>query len=77
LEWQLETTDGSSVKVRLGGKEHDATKGSLFLVKTTGGKTEVEQLAQDLSAVQPDAKSIQEFARKDAVVSKFLGIKAD
>ena len=77
LEWQLETKDASSVKVRLGGKEYDASKGSLFLVKTKGGKTEVEQLAKDLSAVQPDTKSIEEFARKDAAVSKFLGIKAD
>lgn len=77
LEWQLETTNGSSVKVRLAGKEYDASKGGLFLVKTTGGKTEVEQLPQDLSAVHPDSKSIEEFARKDEAVSKCLGIKAD
>ena len=77
LDWQLETPDGSSIKVRLDGKEYDASKGNLFLVKTKGGKTEVEQLTKDLPAAQADEKGVEAFARKDAAVSKFLGIKAD
>jgi hypothetical protein len=62
---------GSSMKVRLDGK------GNLFLVTTTRGESEVEQHARDLSAVKPDWKSVREFARTDAAVSKFLGVKAD
>jgi hypothetical protein len=77
VEWLLETSDGRSVKCHLDDKEYDLSKGALFLVKTKGGKTEVEQLIRDLSAVQPDQQSVKEFARKDAAVSKFLGIKAD
>ena len=77
FEWSMQTSDGRTVKGRLDGKEYDLAKGTLFLVKTKGGKTEVEQLSTDLSAVQPDAKNIEKFARKDAVLSKFLGIKAD
>ena len=76
-EWQVETTDGSSIKVSLDGKAYDASKGNLFLVTTKGGKSEMEQHDRDLSAVQPDWKSVKTFARTDAVVSKFLGVKAD
>jgi hypothetical protein len=77
LDWQTERTDGWNIKVRLNGKEYDASKGAVFLVKTEGEKTEVEQLAKDLLGLQPDPKSVEEFARKDAAVNKFLGIKAD
>jgi hypothetical protein len=76
-EWQVEITDGSSIKVWLDGKEYDPSKGNLFLVTLKGGKSEVEQQARDLSAVQPDWNSVKEFAGTDAVVSKFLGVKGD
>jgi hypothetical protein len=46
-------------------------------VKIEGDKTEVEQLTRDLSALQADSNNIQDFARKDAAVSKFLGNKGD
>jgi hypothetical protein len=69
--------EGWDVKVRLNGKEYGASKGAVFLVKTEGGKTEVKQLARDLSGLQADPKSIEDFARKDAAISKFVGIKAD
>jgi hypothetical protein len=77
LDWQVETTAGRSVKCRLDGKEYDLAKGTLFLVKTKGGKTEMEQLSRDLSAVQPDSASCKDFARKDAAVSKLLETAAD
>src|SRR5262245_62244048 len=65
FDWQLETTDGRSVKCRVAGKEYDLAKGALFLVKTKGGKAEVEQLSRDLSAVQPEVESCKAFVRKD------------
>jgi hypothetical protein len=77
FEWSLETGDGRAVKCRLDGKEYHLAKGKLFLVKTKGGKTEVEQLSTDVSAVSTDAKSIEDFARMDSAVSKFLGIKGE
>jgi hypothetical protein len=77
FEWSVETADGRSIKCRLDEKEYDASKGTLFLVKTKGGKTEVEQLAKVLSSVPADSRSVEEFVRKDGTVSKFLGIKAD
>ena len=77
LDWQTERTEGWHIKVRLNGKEYDASNGAVFLVKVEGEKTEVEQLAKDLSALQADSKRVEQFAREDAAVSKFLGIKAD
>ena len=77
LDWQTERTEDWNIKVRLNGKEYDASKGPVFLVKTEGEKTQIEQLAKDLSALLIDPKRVEDFARKDAAVSKFLGIKAD
>src|SRR5262245_1811971 len=73
FDWQLETADGRSVRCRVAGKEYDLAKGTLFLVKTRGGKTAVEQLSRDLSAVQAEVESCKQFARKDPAVSKLLG----
>jgi hypothetical protein len=77
FDWQLETTDGRSVRGRVDGKEYDLAKGALFLVKTKGGKTEVEQRRRDLSAVQPELESCRAFVRKDPAVSKLLGTGGD
>jgi hypothetical protein len=71
--WQMETTDGRSVKCRVDGKEYDLASGTLFLVKTKGGKTEVEQLSRDLSPVQPEPESCKTFVRQDPAASKLLG----
>jgi len=77
-DWKFETTDGGrSVKFSVNGKEYDLSSGGLFLVKTKGGKTEVEQLNQDLSAVQPDEESCRSFVRKDPAISKLLGVEVD
>jgi hypothetical protein len=76
-DWELETTDGRHVTVHLDNKEYDLQKGTVFLVKTKGGKTEVEQFSRDLSSVQPDNESCKEFARKDSAMSTFLGMGND
>jgi hypothetical protein len=74
LDWRFETTDVKTVKCWLNDKEYDLAKGNVFLVKTKGGKTEVEQVSRDLSAVQPVVKSCKDFAQKDPAVSTLLGL---
>jgi len=74
LEWRLEKKDGDKCKCRLNDKDFDLDEGILFLVKTKGGETEIEQISRDLSDVKLDAESVNAFARKDSVVSKFLEI---
>jgi hypothetical protein len=71
--WRMETTDGRSFKCQVNAKDYDLAKGTLFLVKTKGGATEVEQLSRDLSAVQLEAESCKNFAENDPAVSKLLG----
>jgi hypothetical protein len=74
VEWKLEITDGRNLKCWVNGKEYDLSKGGLFLVKTKGGKTEVEQVNQDLSAVPADVEGCKAYVRKDPAISKLLGI---
>jgi len=73
LDWKLETSDGRSIKCWVNGKEYDISKGSLFLVKTKGGKMQVEQLNRDLSGIQADEESCRRFVRTDPAMSKLLG----
>jgi hypothetical protein len=73
----MDTMDGRSVRTLLDGKEYDLGKGNVFLVKTTGGKTEVEQLALDLSIVEPNHKSCEAYARKNEKLRKFPGLEGD
>jgi hypothetical protein len=72
FNWEVETTDGRNLKCRVNGKDFDPAKGTLFLVRTKKGQSEAEQVKEDLSAVQPTAESLKEFARKNAAVSKVL-----
>jgi hypothetical protein len=73
MDWILERTAGQSAKFWVNGKEYDLSRGTLFLVKTKAGKTEVEQLDRDLSAVQPDQESCKKFAQEDPAVSMLIG----
>jgi hypothetical protein len=72
FDWFLESADGKSIKCRVAGKDFDLSNGALFLVRTRGGKVEVEQVKRDLSAVQPTAESCKEFAAKNPDVAKLL-----
>lgn len=74
LEWRLEKRVGRKVTCRLNEKEFDLDKGNLFLVKTKGGETEIEQVSQDLSALTLDYAGVEEFARKNPAVSKLIGL---
>ena len=75
LEWRLEEKEGQKITCSVNDKEFDLDKGNLFLVKTKGGKTEIEQISQDLSAVKPDIESFKDFARKNPAISKLLQIE--
>jgi hypothetical protein len=78
VDWELEITDGGkSVRFSANGNEYDLSRGGLFLVKTKGGKTEVEQLNQDLSTVHPDIEGCRNFVRTNPATSKLLGEGAD
>jgi hypothetical protein len=68
----LQTTDGRTGQVQIGRDSYDLSAGTLFIVTTRGGKTDVRQLKRDLSAVPLDQDGILAFAEKDPDLSAFL-----
>ncbi len=72
LAWEVQTRDGTTGEVHLGGNRYDLEAGNLFLVTTQGGTTAVRQLHRDLSAVPLDHEGILTFARSDPDLAAFL-----
>ena len=74
LDWLIEKRNGQKTTCRLNNKDFDLQKGTLFLVKTKGGETKIDQLTQDLSEVSPDTESFTDFAKKNSEVSALLEV---
>jgi hypothetical protein len=72
-KWQVETKDGKTIKFSIDGKDYDLSKGTLFVMKVKGDKTDVHQLKRDLSAIPFDSHKCEEALKKDAEVMKLLG----
>ncbi|MFN8443534.1 MAG: hypothetical protein U0175_22340 [Caldilineaceae bacterium] len=72
LDWQLETTNGITATLQIDTQQPDLADGMLFLVKTAGGSTEIQQLAYDLSSLPLSIESCQRVAEKDPAVSAFI-----
>jgi hypothetical protein len=72
LTWEVQTTDGTLGQAQIGGARYDLADGTLFLVTTRGGATEVQQLSRDLQSVPLDHDGILAFARKDPDLAAFL-----
>jgi hypothetical protein len=72
LNWTIETRDGQSAQFTLNGAGYDLSTGTLFLVKTSGGSTQVEQMRRDLSGVQLERESILAFAQGDPDIARFI-----
>jgi hypothetical protein len=72
LAWELRTTDGRRGELQIGGATYEVAGGSVFLVTTRGGKTEVRQLDRDLSTVPLDHEAILAFAESDPDLAAFI-----
>jgi hypothetical protein len=72
LAWEVQTRDGRAGEAQIGGDRYDLAAGTLFLVTTQGGTTEVRQLSRDLSAVPLDHDGILAFAWTDPDLAAFL-----
>ncbi len=60
------------MKVSIDGAKYDLSKGSLFLMKTKGGETQVRQLRTDVPDAGPGLESFEAFAESDPDVRKFV-----
>ncbi len=72
IDWKVETSDGKSAAFSIAGQPYDLAKGSLFLVTTQGGKTQVQQLVFDLSKLPAVHESCQAVASSSPEVSSFI-----
>jgi hypothetical protein len=72
VKWQCQTTGGKIDKVTINGVNYALQDGPLFLVSVKGGQAEVRQLKRDLARVNPTKGGLEEFARNDPEVAKFV-----
>ncbi len=72
FEYYLETRDGQQAEFTIDGLPYDLEGGTLFLVRTAGGATEVQQLDLDLSGLVPTNDGIVDFGRKTPEIAAFL-----
>jgi hypothetical protein len=72
LNWTIETKDGQSAQFTLNGTNYDLSAGTLFLIRTSGGSIQVEQLRSDLSSVQLERDSILAFAQADPDIARLI-----
>lgn len=72
--WKLETQDGKSAKLTINGKDYDLSQGTLFVIKASGDEIDVHQLKRDLSTIPLEVESCLVQLKKDAEITKILGI---
>jgi hypothetical protein len=70
--WRLKTNDGETAQFSIDNQPFDLSNGSLLIVQSSGGNTEIKQLARDLTNVQADADSITEFGLSDPDILAFI-----
>lgn len=72
VDWVCQTPDGKSGAVRINGQHFKLEEGSLFLVTTRGGQTQIEQHRRDLMSVAPDDENLERFTKEDPDVKQFI-----
>jgi hypothetical protein len=73
-EWHLRTGDGKTGTFRIvPGKEYDLSKGAVFVIKASGDKVEVHQLARQLPNNSVGTKPAEEYIKNDTEIRKLFG----
>lgn len=72
FRWHFETSDGSGVQFSIDDNLFDLKDGGLFVIRSSGGSTEVRQLKRDLSEVKANAESVTAFGLSDPDVLEFM-----
>jgi len=70
--YQVETENGVTARFTIDGKEFDLSQGTIFLVKTKGAETSVQQLSRDLSEVSFADEAFREMAQSDPDVAALI-----
>jgi hypothetical protein len=77
VDWRAETSDGKTAEFAIDDVAYDLSDGTLFIVTTARGATEVTQLERDLSGVQATYESGVAFAESDPALVAFLAGAAE
>lgn len=77
FDWHLDTGDGKTAQFSIDDVLFDLKHGGLFVIRSTGGSTEVRQLKRDLSEVQTNAESVIEFGLSDPAILEFIQISSE
>jgi hypothetical protein len=72
VDWQFAVADGKFAKLRVKGTDYDPTNGTLFLVSTRGGPSQVRQLATPLPEPGSGLEGCEAFGRGDPDVAKLI-----
>ncbi len=71
VEWQVATADGRTATFKIGNEPFELTQGTLFLISTTQGSPQVQQLQYDLAALPSAPSSCESVATNNAAVKRF------
>ncbi|MGD2077240.1 MAG: hypothetical protein PVH18_02595 [Chloroflexota bacterium] len=75
-EYALETTDGIEAEFSIDGTAYDLEQGRLFLIRTAGDGTQVQQLDLDLAGLTPTNDGIVAFGRETPEIAAFIAENA-
>jgi hypothetical protein len=71
-EYNVETSDGQQADFTIDGRPYDLEQGRLFLIRTAGDETQVQQLDLDLSGLTPTNDGIVAFGRETPEIAAFI-----
>jgi hypothetical protein len=72
VKLEVRTEDGNSFQMTVNGTNYRTEDGTLFLVRTKNGISEVKQVKQDLSGVPPTSETWNRLAKENAEVKAFM-----
>ncbi len=72
VSWRAETTNGITAAFFVNGQAYDPAQGTLFLIRTIGGQTNVMQQKRDLSGRCFDSADCELWLESDPTAAQFI-----
>ena len=72
VEWVVETSNNTSITLKVDSTQYDLAQGTLFLMKTRSGQTQIQQLVRDLTNIEATREGCLALAETDPDVSEFV-----
>lgn len=72
VSWRVETADGKTASFFINRQAYDLAQGTLFLIRTTGGRASVIQQKRDLAGRCLDPDDCELWLKSDPIVTQFI-----